>query len=286
MTMNLDGLKSRLQKDHDTTENLPMRWGYQTGSTYRQDAGGCFYGVQSLLNYREDNRADAIYTVFHGDGPVYDFDELTSFEKQQQVQKASRAFNKYEGTARSLRWVNFLLSDTSPWKALHPHLLQEPDFINNAGFIYTDLDKLPRKLWYNFILATRFPWELPVNFGTWLLLQDRCKMEPNKALFIACNFTLAEGAKSLEEGPWTICYPWSFLEYVGLDAAGRFIKSRPATTANKGHCSPNVEPLWVTSPNAKWVNLTDKLALENQGMTLQKISDVVDTCVTEQEARW
>jgi hypothetical protein len=277
--VNLDALKDTAKKHHDARGINPMRWGYWSGGA-KTATGGCFYGVQHTV----DSGYPAIFTVFHGDGPDFDFEALTSEKKRNEItMNTSREWDQFEGTERSRIWVDFLLSETSPWNALLPHLVEkDPDFCNTVGFVWGDTTLIPKKLWYNFTMATRFPWELAQNYSTFLLIRDIVKND-NLALYIASNFVLCEGAKTLE-GPWTIVYPWSFLEYVSLEAAGRFIKAKPACLSETTGCSPNVANLW-SSAIGDYEALTNALA-DRKDLTLAEIISTVTDCVTKQEACW
>jgi hypothetical protein len=104
------------------------------------------------------------------------------------------------------------------------------------------LDGIPSKLFYNFLMAIRFPWEQSIGYQTFLMLLDQ-GLEPNRACFIANSFFLKQGAKSIE-GPWEIQYPMSYLEQMTLEAAGRFILAKPGDLKTKTGTSPNCAPLW------------------------------------------
>lgn len=275
------------QKHHDSN-GLAMRFGaVKQQKACGQQSQGCFGSMESTLGHL--GQCSHFYIPFHGDGCALSFKGLVDLPTYYEEMKAyPRDWNKFEGTERSMHWVKFLLSDQSPWKSLLPFLAEtDAEYCNNAGFIFKDLDKLPRKLIYNFAMAVRFPWELAKPYAHWLLLLQEGLSAP-LALYIANNFELSADpkrrAKDLK-GPWDVIYPWSFLESSTLEAAGRFVLCQPNPNVDKA-LSPNVVPLWCTVPyTAKALKLVDELADDNQ-LSLDTIVKAVNLAVAEQQATW
>lgn len=238
--MDLSKLREKMQNHHDAVNIGPMRWGDEN-QVY---TGGCFYAVQNCIASTAVKMP--MFTVFHGDGlrlsPKALSDRPTYYKE---LRESKFAFNKYIGTDRSLAWVNFLLSEESPWRALHPWIINkdDPEEINRSGFIYKR-EGIPRKLSYNFIMATRYLWECPLNATLFNLFVEEAKMRPAAALFLSMFFVLKD--KATLEGPYSPIYPWSCLEGGSFNTAGRFVLGRPATLDSQEQCSPNVFPLWQT----------------------------------------
>src|SRR5690606_35751379 len=87
----------------------------------------------------------------------------------------AREWLQVEGTERSLEWYRFLLSDESPWKDIFPFVLEmSPEYVNrnDGALIFHKLSEMPLRLWYNFLMAERFPWELPLQFSQWYYLRE------------------------------------------------------------------------------------------------------------------
>jgi hypothetical protein len=228
---------------HDDTKKLPMRWGILYGGTFTSYAGGCFNGMGSYFN----SAYDALGIAYHGDGVDLTFEQVRdNHAYNEAVKNYKRGANTFEGTARSKKWVEFLMSDKSPWRALHKFIVEKDvDYINNAGFLLQTPGELPVKLTYNFALAVRYPWELPRNYSLWLMLLDK-GVDPVKALFLTSFIALTPEAKDVN-GPYETIYPWSFLEGARLDCAKKFIAGDPGhlqTSASGLYHNPNVFPLW------------------------------------------
>lgn len=262
--MTLDEVKAKCKAHHDQT-GLPMRW--WNGSM--EVNTGCFGGAYP--------RSPWSYTVFHGDGVHYSWKALTDVATADREMAACEfGFNELTGTPRSREWLEYLLSPESPWAELVPFLAEpDLDYINNAGFIWKDGDRIPQKLWYNFIMAGRYPWDMPVNYEIFRMLRQ--EMHPNKACFIASNFVLASKAKDIA-GPWIMIYPWGFLEQASFECAGRFILGRPAN--KEGERTPNVFPLWKTE---KFDPAPLQTKLDRPGLALPEIIEAVDQAVSEQK---
>lgn len=241
----LDKAKADVLEHHNSKSISASRYGKIGDNgfdTYWE--GGCFYGIQKALTSARQVKDKYLYAIFHGDGAPLSFKALADTSVfNTEMQQHTQPFSVFKGTARSLIWVKYLLDERSPWHNLLPFLAeQDPEFINNGGFIFSGLDTLPSKLFYNFVMGFRFPWEMPRAFGTWLEL-CRNGVEGNLALYTALNFTLNKRAESIQ-GPWDECYPWSSLEETCYEAVGRFVTGRPGTTRPHEPCSPNVHPLW------------------------------------------
>lgn len=280
MSPSLNDVKSTLQSLHDDKTMLAMRFGAVVGNQVNKTSGGCFYGITGYLSSSAQH--PYIYAAFHGDGAEMSFDALRNNSVFNQKMIAHQIpWNQFTGTARSKRWVEYLLSETSPWAALHPYMPEkDPDYINNAGFIFTG-DGLPHKLAYNFVMAIRYPWEMTRNYELMLRLIDDAKLEPNVACFISMNYTLSDKAKDLD-GPYDVIYPWSFLENTNLEAAGRFILGRPGTlSSTEPSTNPNVVPLWSMT-KADVVSHATKIYnafCDDTNLTLGKIVSGINECV-------
>jgi hypothetical protein len=270
-------LTAELQKCHDTPEQS-MRWGgLHAGKAY-STGGGCFAGVAGMLE-----AGQPFFVAFHGDGLNLTFEETVSQDAFNKAKLSStKDWNAYVGTHRSRIWLEFLLSDISPWRALHPYIVnRDPEVVNNSGFIFDDVKNMPQKLFYNFLMAARFPWELPQQFSTWLMLKDQ--MDPRQAAYIANCFVLTDKATSLD-GPWEIEYPWSFLEGVSLESVYRFCESLPGNLSKTDNCSPNVFPLWAVTgivPKSPFEERTNELAQDN--LSLDQIIEAVSWAYDEQK---
>jgi hypothetical protein len=271
-------LTAELQKCHDTP-GMSMRWGgIHDGKAY-SGGGGCFAGVTDMFE-----QTLPFFVAFHGDGLELSFEETVSQDAFNKAKLSSKKdWNAYVGTNRSRVWLEFLLSDISPWSALHPYIVtKDPEVINTSGFIFDDVSNIPRKLFYNFLMAARFPWELPQQFSTWLMLKD--VMDPRQAAYISNCFVLTSEAKSID-GPWEIEYPWSFLEGVALESVYRFLESLPGDLQGRGGlCSPNVFPLWAVTGKAgaePFESRTNELAQDV--LSLDQIVTAVRWAYTEQQ---
>lgn len=256
--MPIERVKALCQSHHGATL-APQRWGFAdaSGRQIRKQAGGCYGDFMGL-------EGTYMWAVFHGDGPVFTLEDLSSQKKKMKtLAKQVRPLFQFEGTERSLRWVQFLMSDCSPWKELHKYMIIEafPEYVNNAGFIFTNLDKIPRKLLYNFLMAIRMPWELPESYALFLELSKT--MEPALALYLSSHFWLKEGATSFN-GPYTIVYPWSFLEGLDVSQAKSFITLSPKTLNVDAPVRPNIEPLWGTQGPSELVTKLLELSEGNK----------------------
>lgn len=273
--------QAALQSRHDDLTTNVQRWGGIT-----KEGGivphsyGCYAGMQASAY--QDNAY--MYLVFHGDGPEFTLEELADFEKQnEKVAATTRGHNQFEGTPRSLKWVQFLLSDQSPWRHLHQFLaVTDAETINKSGWLFKDMKKIPNKLLYNFAMAQRMLWENAPCAGMWYHLVDK-GLHPAVALFIASNFCLSPGATSID-GPYSVYYPWSFLEGGGLDCARRFITGtpNPSTIKAGGDNTPNVLPLWACNDASKWGIKTDAIACRLD-LSLGEIVTIVTEAVETQE---
>jgi hypothetical protein len=230
------------------------------------------------------NERPAVYAVFHGDGPEITFEEMVDTKKyNQKMTEYSRPWNKFEGTDRSKIWLSFLLGETSPWKDIRPYIIDDDlDWVNNAGVIFKT-DGLPKKLWYNFIMALRYPNEQAMQYSLMLLLIEH-GIEANLSCYISNHFYLQPGAKSLTEGPWSICYPMTYMEGLTLGTAARFILSKPANIHET--YTPCCEELWNIGNTEAEIAAEDvaaKLA-NNELLTLDEILNAVNSCVETQKA--
>lgn len=295
--MILQAAKGICQKHHDALE-LCMRFGAvtKTGAQQMKYSGGCYGSIVHM--FLESRHNPYVYVPYHGDGCVLSLKalcDLPAYNKE--MADYPRDWNKFEGTERSMIWTKYLLSDHSQWRDLTPFLAEaDAEYCNTAGFIFHNCEKMPTKLFYNFLMAIRLPWELSKVYAHWLLLRE--KLDDRLALFIASNFELRQsipaigeepavtGATSLETGPWDIIYPWSYLENTTLEAAGRFIRCAPGTLSTTEALSPNVSPLWATpkATEMAW-DVAEKLN-KNEKLTLPEIVTAVEGCVSEQEKLW
>lgn len=280
----IETCQTELQKHHDELCQS-QRWGGLNGNgevTWR-DSQGCY----GQLHYSESRvpSFSLMYFVFHGSGPELTMEELLDAEKCiQKIAASPRAWNEFQGTEKTQRWVDYLLSQKSPWRALLPFLVDpRSSAINNSGWIFKDLVTIPQKLLYNFLMAQRFPWEQCEQFATWLFLCDH-GVEPTQALFISCNFTLRKGVAKDLSGPWDVMYPWSFLEGCTLDGAGRFIKGVPGNPS--GSMAPNVFALWqTTSFEAECMQQVNAMS-EQTELSLAEIIVAVEEAVDKQSKVW
>ena len=284
--MQLQTVKSEVQKHHDRTDCLAMRWGMVHGNIVEGENGGCFAGFISTLDHAKYIKSPYIYVIFHGDGARLSFDGLKdqAVFNQEMIQH-TQPWNKFIGTERTLTWIRFLLSNESPWKALHPFIAeQSPEYCNNAGFIFHSIPNIPAKLLYNFVMGLRFPWEMAQQFGTWLELTKI--LDPAISLYIANNFCLRKEAKNIQ-GPYDIFYPWSPLEETCFEAAGRFILQTPGTLrTDERPSNPNVHPLWcIQNDEARIHALNTYNTLEKDpNLALNKIVNALTECVNVQKA--
>lgn len=245
----LERLQSSVTKLHNELVSAQRYgWNDKDGEELGKNHTGCYGGVYPTylrpVGGAYKNVGAFFWTCFHGDGMVYDIKDLTDPKVKQDTQLAyTRPWNKFEGTERSLKWIKFLMSENSPWKALHPFIVEkDQDFINNSGFIFSDVEALPTKLWYNFLMAVRYPWEQPESYAIWLKLLEG-KETPQLSLFVANHFWPKKGAKSWE-GPWECVYPWSFLEGLAVQEVKKFATLSPGDLRSNTDASPNVVPLW------------------------------------------
>lgn len=249
---------------------------YRSGGTNGYFANGCFAALSSCI------RGYDFIIAYTGDGVDLSVVDLIDQKKsEQRFRDTKLVFNTLTPTARSLRWVDFLLSDNSPWKALHPFLLdKDPAFCNEVGFAFGNAkEKMPVKLAFNFAMATRFPWEMPAAYSLFLALLDE-GIEPNQACFIANNFVLREGATGLN-GYYEIVYPWSFLESLSFEAAGAFCLSRPLDLASRKKTHPNCDPLWVVQETKdKWFQKSNAMA--DELLELPRILEVLQEAIEDQ----
>lgn len=269
--MSIEIAKPKLLKHHDALTH-GMRWGviHSNGDT-DEHSGGCFAGSTHTLLTAAQQNASAVYVIFHGDGADITVEELCDPVKyNKKMASQTRPWNKFEGTERSKIWVSFLMSEASPWAALHPFILEkDEDYINGVGFLFTPKN-VPVKLWYNFVMAVRYPWEQAASYSTMLHLIER-GIEPNTACFISNSFFLKAGASGLD-GPWDIQYPMSYLEQLTLEAAGRFILGKPGCLSSTGSPSPNCGPLWDIGD--------EKLSLANNRLA-EKLSEKSDLMLSD-----
>jgi hypothetical protein len=275
--MLLDTAKAGLQSLHDNLVSNVQRWGSISDGENKVNSSGCYASLR-LYDYQE---AAFVYVVFQGDGTHFTIEELTDFEKQnEKVGAITRGYNQFEGTDRSLKWVQFLLSPQSPWRALHPYLASKSaDEINKSGWIFENIPQIPTKLFYNFCMAQRFLWENSPAASHWFHLVD-AGVAPEKALFIASNFVLSPGATSID-GPYSVYYPWSFLEGGDMDCCRKFVTGEPTITSGTQN-TPNVLPLWQCKDHPKWRIKTNELAT-NFNLSLQQVVLEVDVAVQTQE---
>lgn len=273
---------------HNDPDLEPMRLvSIGSDGTQTIETAGC-YGFLTHHGTRTAPSATLAYCFpFQGDGCAYSFQGLTNADqKQQETIKGRRDKFKFVGTERSLIWVNYLLSNKSPWKALLPYmLLTDAEFINNSGFMFHSPKDLPSKLLYNFLMAIRFPWEMEEAYSTWLILREQ--MDDTLALFIASNFELQRGAESLD-GPWELYYPYSFLEQCSLDAANNFISQTPNTLLADCKFTPNVRELWSVSltTNPMGISFTkhiESILSQDKTLSLKTIEESIARCVGQQQ---
>jgi hypothetical protein len=283
--VNLATVKQKVADLHDEIA-LAMRYGYYSeDGRNTEHREGCFNGLGNILSYANPNHPfEFIYTAFHGDGAPMTFDTIRSNKTFNEAMLAhTQPWNKFVGTDRSRRWVDFLLSDISPWRALYGNIAEkDPAYINNAGFIFQDHPTLPTKLAYNFAMASRFPWEMTRNYELFLRLWDD-GMDPCIALYIAVNFMLLPTAEDLN-GPYEVIYPWSFLEATNLTAVGRFVLGKPNDVSPFKSVQPNVFPLWNTE--TKEIKEThDKFfadLLADKNLRLPTIVGIIHDCLEQQ----
>ena len=282
-------MKASVQKHHDDKGKLPMRWGTFSGIDIQMRHGGCFAGFSGALSKSYSHSA----VIFHGDGAALGWDAIkdnTAFAEA--MKNYTRPANAFEGTERSKLWVHYLMGPKSPWRALHPYIVEKDvDFINNAGFIFDNKkDKgLPTKLTYNFALAIRYPWELPRNYSLWLMLLEK-GIEPTLALFLT-NFIAPKPEAKDIDGPYEVVYPWSFLESARLDCARRFILGEPKTLATSEGSqygdedgNNNVFSLW-RQKNKTCDSLFKDMCSEKDMSLEQAIKYVEQAVAAEQEVK-
>lgn len=272
----IEKAKAYVQEHHDNKTALAMRGGYFSETSKEMFSGGCYAGITGSLSSAKHYKGVA-YLVFHGAGAPISFDGIRDngiFNQELAAHK--HPWNHFVGTEATKEWITFLLSDESPWRDLLPYLLvKDVDYINNAGFIFDPA--APVKLFYNFAMAIRFPWELPRQFALWRILKET--MAPAMALYISNNFELKSSATDTT-GPWEIVYPWSFLEESDTKAVGRFVLGKPANI--NGANSPNVHPLWDTEcPKAA---MMFEVLLGDHQLKLTTIVDALNTCIESQRS--
>lgn len=279
--MQLKEIKAAVQAHHDELV-LPNRHGYVDARTV-PTSSGCFYPLAGTLTL---GRNTPLYIVFHGAGAPITWDGLRSEQAFNECMLAHKQpFNDFKGNDHSKRWVEYLLSDKSPWRELLPHMMEfDPDYINNAGFIFSSIRDLPKRLVYNFALAVRFPWEMPRNYELCTRLWDN-GVEPNTAVYISMNFSLTEKAGDLN-GPYDVRYPWSFLEESGLEAAGRFITAAPGDlSVSASSATENVANLWKSSKVTESKEILDDF-IKNDNLTLDYILGGLSVCTSTQRKEW
>lgn len=280
----LDIIKQGLQTLHDGRTLSNRFIIYQKDHNPINHSDGCYRGLASYLSSRRQY-ADHFGLAFHGDGAAMTFDALRSMEKFNECMLAHTVpYNKFTGTERSKRWVSFLLSPVSPWRALHPYVAEtDPDYINNAGFIFKDATSVPSKLAYNFALAIRYPWETTQNYELFLQLSERPNIDPVVALYISMNFNLKPTADTFD-GPYDVRYPWSFLEEIGLEAVARFILGKPACVSNTA--SPvnpsNVRALWECPEDITESRKALAGLIENDNLMLDGILQAIEERISVQ----
>lgn len=272
-------MKEAVRSHHDNM-GLPNRYVtvYAKGQV-QPLAGGCMRGfgdyLLSVSKYQDRSTYDLSWCAlpFHGDGAPITFDGLRDGAKFNECMLAHKQpFNKFIGTPRSKRWVSFLLSEHSPWKALVPWIAElDTDFINEAGFIFKDVKTVPKKLLYNFTTAIRYPWEITRSYELFLKLAE-AGVPSTTALYVSINFNLNSKAETID-GPYDVQYPWSFLEETGLEAAGRFILCQPAEVdGTKSPYNPTcVNALWCVDDDKKESRKKLNDLVEDDGLSLSKL---------------
>lgn len=279
-------IKDAVQRAHDDKHKLGMRFGQiYAGGDSHDSQGGCFHGFVNTLYNARIGGTPYVYAVFQGAGANLSFEAIKNgaqFNKEMLEHK--QPWNHFQGDSRTLRWVEFLLSNHSPWRLLRPFILGEPEYINNAGFIFTNLKEIPAKLCYNFVMAMRYPWEMPAHFALFRELAQ-ADIGESLALYISLNFLLKSEAKDIN-GPYELAYPWSCLEETGFESVGRFVLGRPADVRPGVNATdPNVHALWPIGNEGVTKHAKDVFASFEEAKTL-KLSMIVaglTECIHKQE---
>lgn len=273
-------------KDYHDQRLLPNRFTYIRGGQSYGSAGGCMAAFAQAVGTPDKYGYTTPAIIFQGDGAPISFAGLTNEKDYNDCMLAhKRAFNAFEGTPRSLRWVNFLLSDKSPWRVLHEYMMPlEPEWINNAGFIFSkNGSEIPSRLAYNFAMAVRYPWEISRCYELCTRLWDR-GIEPVTAVYVSMNFCLSRKATDLT-GPYDVRYPWSFLEESGIEAAGRFILGKPGDVkVRQAAGTNNVATLWKTTQDKQAEKDFSDL-VSNDNLSLEVILSTISNAV-ERQKEW
>lgn len=265
-----------IKSHHNSTSHQQMRWIVNDDRNH----GGCY----NALGYVLRHGGQTISLIYHGGGVELSDEALFDKDlRNKEMINARQNLLHFKGTERSKEWVQFLVSDESPWHALNDMMMsKDPEWINDNAFVFDTPKVYSRKLLYNFALAERFPWEMPHQFGLWRKLVQTGVSKP-EALFIAYNFLPRAEAKDIN-GPWRVVYPWSFLEGASLECAARFITGNPDLHETDTSVQPNVQPLW-SAKNKKKVNYK-ALMLEldkDTELTLDKVLARIEEVMAEQQ---
>lgn len=95
-------------------------------------------------------------------------------------------------TKTSLRWVTYMLGDASPWHVVAERVYNrdDPEWVNNNGFVIEDIRDIPVTLMFNFLQAQRKPFEFAPWMPYWEAWAD--EFGPRKADWLTCAFTNSE----------------------------------------------------------------------------------------------
>jgi hypothetical protein len=106
---------------------------------------------------------------------------------------------KYTGDEYSLDWLEWLLSADSPYRDVFPNMVPLSNTtINDSGFLFTGIRNMPVKLLYNFLIASRQPYEHPEVYRIYRMLVSQ-GVSKNKAAFIGNGFTYSDLTKRFEQ---------------------------------------------------------------------------------------
>lgn len=155
------------------------------GKITYEECGVCYQGLQYSLS--QGRVGKYAFTTWYGEAP--DGNE----------REGGRGGRDYPYNRRSQfipgplsdRWLEFLLSPISPWKSLHPHIVNRDDVesIRHGGMIIDLTHKdLTFSQVYNFLIATRWSYEFNHKARFWAEMVDT-GVDPRVAFLIALAFT-------------------------------------------------------------------------------------------------
>jgi len=144
-------------------------------------------------------------------------------------------------------WTKWLLSEDSPWKALHPYLDSRVDvpFSTKYGFLFKDVNRVPGRLLHHFGQAVRFPREHPRHYNNFMKFVSE-GVHPTMAAAMALYF------QEYKDKPGVFHYipmgtGHTWMAWEGYDITAylpRLMKSSP----KKGFLKGTLEEDWYEYP--------------------------------------